>query len=137
MKSTLTIAQVSDKDASDFALELSHSKKDHDKFLKDYKPTISSLIYNDFNPDSDEYEPTEVSVVKSELKLIFKEANGKMTVALVSAEVEISFDDADQQERFEDKDWESEWIEPTICFKGSKDGDEIFLPYENNSLFTG
>ena len=68
--STLTIVQVSDKDASDFALELSHSKKDHDKFLKDYKPTISSLIYNDFNPDSDEYEPTEVSVVKSELKLI-------------------------------------------------------------------
>jgi hypothetical protein len=135
--STLTINQVSDKDISDFQLELPHTKKDHDNFLKNYKPTISSLNYNDFNPESDEYEVTEVTVVKSELKLLFEEANNKMTVALVSAKVEVSFDDDDQKERFEDKDWESEWIEPTICFKGNKDGDEIYLPYENNSLFTG
>ena len=32
--STLTIVQVSDKDASDFELELPHPKKDHDRFFK-------------------------------------------------------------------------------------------------------
>tara|TARA_B100000787_G_scaffold42780_1_gene30443 strand:- start:402 stop:521 length:120 start_codon:yes stop_codon:yes gene_type:complete len=37
-------------------------------------------------------------------KLTFKEANNKMTVALVSTEIEVSSDDANEQERFEDKE---------------------------------
>ena len=69
-------------------------------------------------------------------KLTFKEANNKLTVALVSAEIEVSFDGASEQRRFEDKEWSQEWIEPTICFKG-KSGYEVSLPYEDNSLFTG
>ena len=135
--SKLTIIQ-NDKEhqLSNIFLELPHSKKDHDEFLMNYKATISSIIYNRFDPDTDEYEPTEISVIKSDLKLTFKEVNNKMTVALVSAEIEVSFDDADEQERFEDKEWSQEWIEPTICFKG-KSGDEVYLPYEDNSLFIG
>ena len=130
------IVQKSDANKANLSLELSHSKKDHDKFLKDYKPTISTLNFNDFNPDSDEYEVTEVSVNKSTVKIKFTEVKGKMIVVLESADIELSFDDGDQEERFLDKDWSEEWVDPTICFKGSKDGDEIYLPYADNSLFT-
>ena len=122
-----------------FNLELPHSKKDHDKFIKKYKPIISSFTYSDFNPDSEEYEVTEINVIKSsELKIKFKEVKKKMNVILESAKVEISFakSDSEQEERFLDKDWSEEWIEPTICFEGPKPGDTIYLPYENNSLFT-
>ena len=112
---------------------------EHDISLKDTKSLkveFSSFVYNDFNPDSDEYEVTEITVKKSTGKIKFTESKGKMMVVLESADVELSFDDGDQEERFLDKDWSEEWVEPTICFKGSKDGDEIYLPYEDNSLFT-
>ena len=112
---------------------------EHDISLKDAKSLkveLSSFVYNDFNPDSDEYEVTEITVKKSTGKIKFTESKGKMMVVLESADVELSFDDGDQEERFLDKDWSEEWVEPTICFKGSKDGDEIYLPYEDNSLFT-
>ena len=130
------IVQKTDADKGSFGLELPHTKKDHDDFLKKYKPIISTLKFNDFNPDSDEYEVTEITVKKSTGKIKFTESKGKMMVVLESADVELSFDDGDQEERFLDKDWSEEWVEPTICFKGSKDGDEIYLPYEDNSLFT-
>ena len=130
------IVQKSDANKASLGLELPHSKKDHDNFLKNYKPTITTLNFNDFNPESDEYEVTEVSVNKSSVKIKFTEAKGKMIAVLESADIELSFDDGDQEERFLDKDWSEEWVEPTICFKGSKAGDEIYLPYEDNSLFT-
>ena len=50
------IVQKSDANKASLSLELPHSKKDHDNFLKNYKPTISTLNFNDFNPESDEYE---------------------------------------------------------------------------------
>ena len=130
------IVQKSDANKASLSLELPHSKKDHDNFLKNYKPTISTLNFNDFNPESDEYEVTEVSVNKSSVKIKFTEAKGKMIAVLESADIVLSFDDGDQEERFLDKDWSEEWVGPTICFKGSKAGDEIYLPYEDNSLFT-
>ena len=130
------IIQKSDANKTSLGLELPHSKKDHDDFIKKYKPTISTLNFNDFNPESDEYEVTEVSVNKSSVKIKFTEAKGKMIVVLDPADIELSFDDGDQEERFLDKDWSEEWVEPTICFKGNKDGDEVYLPYEDNSLFT-
>ena len=130
------IVRQSVTNKASLGLELPHSKKDHDDFIKKYKPTISTLNFNDFNPESDEYEVTEVSVNKSSVKIKFTEAKGKMIVVLESADIELSFDDGDQEERFLDKDWSEEWVEPTICFKGNKDGDEVYLPYEDNSLFT-
>ena len=42
---------------------------EHDISLKDAKSLkveLSSFVYNDFNPDSDEYEEQEVSVKKSD-----------------------------------------------------------------------
>ena len=44
---------------------------EHDIALKDAKSLtveLSSFVYNDFNPDSDEYEEQEVSVKKSDVK---------------------------------------------------------------------
>ena len=62
---------------------------EHDVSLKDAKSIkveLSSFVYNDFNPDSDEYEEQEVSVTKSDVK--FKIKNNKGTflcyIALIS-----------------------------------------------------
>ena len=81
------IVQKSDANKASLGLELPHSKKDHDNFLKNYKPTISTLNFNDFNPESDEYEVTEVSVNKSSVKIKFTEVKGKMIAVLESADI--------------------------------------------------
>ena len=60
---------------------------EHDISLKDAKSLkveLSSFVYNDFNPDSDEYEEQEVSVKKSDVKfkiknnIFYKEGNGEV-----------------------------------------------------------
>ena len=48
---------------------------EHDISLKDAKSLkveLSSFVYNDFNPESDEYEEQEISVKKSDIKFKIK-----------------------------------------------------------------
>ena len=110
---------------------------EHDIALKDAKSLkveLSSFVYNDFNPDSDEYEEQEVSVKKSDVKFKIKNSKGKLKIILESANVDFEIDD-DQSERFMDKDWETETIIPTLKLT-DKSKKEEYVTYDGSHLFT-
>ena len=111
---------------------------EHDIALKDAKSLtveLSSFVYNDFNPDSDEYEEQEVSVKKSDVKFKIKDSKGKLKIILESANVDFEIDDDDQSERFMDKDWETETITPTLKLT-DKSKKEEYVTYDGGHLFT-
>ena len=111
---------------------------EHDISLKDAKSLkveLSSFAYNDFNPDSDEYEEQEVSVTKSDVKFKIKNNKGKLKIILESANVDFEIDDGDQSERFMDKDWETETITPTLKLS-DKSKKEEYVTYDGGHLFT-
>ena len=111
---------------------------EHDISLKDAKSLeveISSFVYNDFNPDSDEYEEQEVSVKKSDVKFKIKNSKGKLKIILESANVDFEIDDNDQSERFMDKDWETETVIPTLKLT-DKSKKEEYVTYDGGHLFT-
>ena len=110
---------------------------EHDISLKDAKSLkveLSSFVYNDFNPDSDEYEEQEVIVKKSDVKFKIKNSKGKLKITLESANVDFEIDD-DQSERFMDKDWETETITPTLKLT-DKSKKEEYVTYDGGHLFT-
>ena len=110
---------------------------EHDISLKDAKSLkveLSSFVYNDFNPDSDEYEEQEVSVKKSDVKFMIKNNKGKLKIILESANVDFEIDD-DQSERFMDKDWETETVIPTLKLT-DKSKKEEYVTYDGGHLFT-
>jgi hypothetical protein len=110
---------------------------EHDISLKDAKSLkveLSSFVYNDFNPDSDEYEEQEVSVKKSDVKFKIKNSKGKLKIILESANVDFEIDD-DQSERFMDKDWETETITPTLMLTDESKKEE-YVTYDGGHLFT-
>ena len=110
---------------------------EHDIALKDAKSLtveLSSFVYNDFNPDSDEYEEQEVSVKKSDVKFKIKNSKGKLKIILESANVDFEIDD-DQSERFMDKDWETETITPTLKLSDNSKKEE-YVTYDGGHLFT-
>ena len=110
---------------------------EHDITLKDAKSLkveLSSFVYNDFNPDSDEYEEQEVSVKKSDVKFKIKNNKGKLKFILESANADFEIDD-DQSERFMDKDWETETITPTLKLT-DKSKKEEYITYDGGHLFT-
>ena len=110
---------------------------EHDIALKDAKSLtveLSSFVYNDFNPDSDEYEEQEVSVKKSDVKFKIKNNKGKLKIILESANVDFEIDD-DQSERFIDKDWETETVIPTLKLT-DKNKKEEYVTYDGGHLFT-
>ena len=111
---------------------------EHDISLKDAKSLkveLSSFAYNDFNPDSDEYEEQEVSVKKSDVKFKIKNNNGKLKIILESANADFEINDDDQSERFMDKDWETETIIPTLMLT-DKSKKEEYVTYDGGHLFT-
>ena len=111
---------------------------EHDIALKDAKSLtveLSSFVYNDFNPDSDEYEEQEVSVKKSDVKFKIKNSKGKLKIILESANVDFEIDDGDQSERFMDKDWETETVIPTLKLT-DKSKKEEYVAYDGGHLFT-
>tara|TARA_B000000557_G_scaffold147225_1_gene119518 strand:- start:111 stop:512 length:402 start_codon:yes stop_codon:yes gene_type:complete len=111
---------------------------EHDISLKDAKSLkveLSSFVYNDFNPDSDEYEEQEVSVKKSDVKFMIKNNKGKLKIILESANVDFEIDDDDQSERFMDKDWETETVIPTLKLT-DKSKKEEYVTYDGGHLFT-
>ena len=60
---------------------------EHDISLKDSKSLKvkpSSFVYNNFNPDSDEYEDQEVSVKKTDIKFKIKNNKSKLKIILES-----------------------------------------------------
>ena len=110
---------------------------EHDISFKDAKSLkveLSSFVYNDFNPDSDEYEEQEVIVKKSDVKFKIKKSKGKLKITLESANVDFEIDD-DQSERFMDKDWETETITPTLMLT-DKSKKEEYVTYDGGHLFT-
>ena len=110
---------------------------EHDISLKDAKSLkveLSSFVYNDFNPDSDEYEEQEVSVKKSDVKFNIKNNKGKLKFILESANADFEIDD-DQSERFMDKDWETETVIPTLKLT-DKSKKEDYITYDGGHLFT-
>ena len=111
---------------------------EHDISLKDSKSLkveLSSFVYNDFNPDSDEYEEQEVSVKKSDVKFKIKNNKGKLKIILESVNAEFEIDDGDQSERFMDKDWETETVIPTLKLT-DKSKKEEYVTYDGGHLFT-
>jgi len=104
------------------------------KDAKSLKVELSSFVYNDFNPDSDEYEEQEVSVKKSDVKFMIKNNKGKLKIILESANVDFEIDD-DQSERFMDKDWETETVIPTLKLT-DKSKKEEYVTYDGGHLFT-
>jgi len=110
---------------------------EHDISLKDAKSLkveLSSFVYNDFNPDSDEYEEQEISVKKSDVKFKIKNNKGKLKIILDSANVDFEIDD-DQSERFMDKDWETETVIPTLKLTDKSEKEEN-VTYDGGHLFT-
>jgi len=110
------------------AFEQDFSLKD----LKSLKVELSSIAYNDFNPDTDDYEEQELSVKKSDVKFKIK---GKSKIILESANIEIDIDDEEQKERFMDKDWETETVFPTIKLTDKSKKSE-FIEFTGGHLFT-
>ena len=111
---------------------------EHDIALKDAKSLtveLSSFVYNDFNPDSDEYEEQEVSVKKSDVKFKIKNNKGKLKIILESANADFEIDDDDQSERFMDKDWETETVIPTLKLIDISKKEE-YVTYDGGHLFT-
>ena len=86
------------------SFEMDISSKD----AKSLKVSLSSIVYNDFDPDMDDYEQKEISVVKSDVKFKVKDNKGKLKIILESANIEFNIDDEAQSERFMDKDWEKQ-----------------------------
>ena len=94
---------------------------------------ISELIYQDLLPDADEYEETSIKI-KNSKDVDVKWITGDVTkLSLQSAELEIEFDNDAQEERFYDKDWETEWIMPVLAYKLNNKTTELTY---SNGLFT-
>ena len=118
-----------DNKASDFERDISL------KDAKSLKVELSSFVYNDFNPDSDEYEEQEISVKKSDVKFKIKDNKGKLKIVLESANIDFDIDDDEQSERFMDKDWETETIFPTLKLTDNSKKEE-YVAYDGGHLFT-
>ena len=105
------------------------------KDAKSLKVSLSSIVYNDFDPDMDDYEQKEISVEKSDVKFKVKDSNGKLKIILESANIEFDIDDEAQSERFMDKDWETETIFPTLKIT-DKSKKEEFVDFNEGDFFT-
>ena len=128
MESKILQKKEDNKD-SDFERDISL------KDAKSLKVELSSFVYNDFNPDSDEYEEQEISVKKSDVKFKIKDNKGKLKIVLESGNIDFDIDDDEQSERFMDKDWETETIFPTLKLT-DKSKKEEFVAYDGGHLFT-
>ena len=124
-----TFQKKEDNKASDFERDISL------KDAKSIKVELSSFVYNDFNPESDEYEEQEISVKKSDIKFKIKDNKGKLKIVLESADIDFDIDDDEQSERFMDKDWETETIFPTLKLT-DKSKKEEYVAYDGGHLFT-
>ena len=105
------------------------------KDAKSLKVSLSSLVYNDFDPDMDDYEQKEIPVKKSDVKFKINKNKGKLKIFLESAYIEFDFDDEVQSERFMDKDWETETIFPTLKITDKSKKDE-FVEFNGGDFFT-
>ena len=105
------------------------------KDAKSLKVSLSSLVYNDFDPDMDDYEQKEIPVKKSDVKFKINNNKGKLKIFLESAFIEFDFDDEAQSERFMDKDWETETIFPTLKITDKSKKDE-FVEFNGGDFFT-
>ena len=105
------------------------------KDAKSLKVSLSSLVYNDFDPDMDDYEQKEIPVKKSDVKFKINNNKGKLKIFLESAYIEFDGDDEAQSERFMDKDWETETIFPTLKITDKSKKDE-FVEFNGGDFFT-
>jgi len=105
------------------------------KDAKSLKVSLSSLVYNDFDPDMDDYEQKEIPVKKSDVKFKINNNKGKLKIFLESAYIEFDVDDEAQSERFMDKDWETETIFPTLKITDKSKKDE-FVEFNGGDFFT-
>ena len=105
------------------------------KDAKSLKISLSSIVYNDFDPDMDDYEQKEISVEKSDVKFKVKDSRGKLKIVLEYANIEFDIDDEGQSERFMDKDWETETIFPTLKIT-DKSKKEEFVDFNEGDFFT-
>lgn len=102
---------------------------------KDLTVEISSFVYNDFNPENDDYEEVEIRVKKSKVKSKFIESKGSLLIKMDEAVIEFEIDDDEQKDRFLDKDWSSESITPTLLVKGKNSKDQEYIDYQDNGLY--
>ena len=114
---------------SSFEMEISS------KDAKSLKVSLSSVVYNDFDPDMDDYEQKEISVEKSDVKFKVKDNKGKLKITLESANIDFDIDDEAQSERFMDKDWETETIFPTLKIT-DKSKKEEFIEFNGGDFFS-
>ena len=114
---------------SSFEMEISS------KDAKSQKVSLSSFVYNDFDPDMDDYEQKEISVEKSDVKFKVKDNKGKLKIILESANIDFDIDDEAQSERFMDKDWETETIFPTLKIT-DKSKKEEFIEFNGGDFFS-
>ena len=105
------------------------------KDAKSLKVSLSSLVYNDFDPDIDDYEQKEISVDKSDVKFKVQDSKGKLKIVLESVYIEFDIDDEAQSERFVDKDWETETIFPTLKIT-DKSKKEEFIEFNGGDFFS-
>ena len=105
------------------------------KDAKSLKVSLSSIVYNDFDPDMDDYEQKEISIEKSDVKFKVKDSKGKLKIVLEYANIEFDIDDEAQSERFMDKDWETETIFPTLKIT-DKSKKEEFVDFNEGDFFT-
>ena len=105
------------------------------KDAKWLKVSLSSIVYNDFDPDMDDYEQKEIPVEKSDVKFKVKDNKGKLKIILESANIEFNIDDEAQSERFMDKDWETETIFPTLKIT-DKSKKEDFIEFNGGDFFS-
>jgi len=120
----------SSRDENEYKIKSSFSNIEDAKKAIVY---VSELTYQDLPPDADDYEETSVKVKKTADVDIDWVDEGHISLFLKSAELEIEFDDEEQEDRFYDKDWETEWVTPTMTCEYNDE--HANLQYDNG-LFT-
>ena len=120
----------SSRDDSEYKIKTSFSN------IEDAKNAIVHVVelnYQDLPPDADDYEEVSIKVKNTSKIHIDWIDEGHVSILMKSAELEIEFDDEEQEDRFYDKDWETEWVTPSLICKYNNESSE--LQYYNG-LFT-
>ena len=120
----------SSRDVSEYKIKSSFNNIDD---AKNATVKVSELTYQDLPPDADDYEEVSVKVKETTNVDIEWVDEGHVSLLLKSADLEVEFDDEEQEDRFYDKDWETEWVMPTMTCEHNDSSTN--LQYDNG-LFT-
>jgi hypothetical protein len=83
--------------------------------LREVLCVVTSIVWEDFNDKTEFYDAVENSVKSSNVSIkVSKNDKGNLSVKFLSADIVVSFNDKEQFERFEDKEWSENFVIPVL-----------------------